>query len=597
MKIIRIDLNNKKYKIEEIPEEWYRKYIGTRGIGVKYYYEEVDSNVSPLGEENKIIIMTGPFNGTSVFSSPKFTATTKSPLTGFYGEASTSGGKFASYLKLQGIDGIIVEGKSDSPIHLHIEEGKVLFNDANKLWGLPITETERLLKRGRDLQCAIIGPAGENLVKFACVRVERRTFGRCGIGAVFGSKNLKAITIAKGNGKIKVADEEALKEANKEFFKRLRETPFTGKVRPMYGTTHLVEGMNDAGILATRNFQKGQFKNAERIGSKRFREEFRMFDGTCERCPIACEKSTLVKKGEYAGTTHSGPEFETIWAFGPQCENSSLESILKANRLCNELGMDTITTGNLMGFLMECYEKGLIKDEDLGGSFKWGDHKKIIELIKKIAYREDIGDMLAEGTRSLSKKLKAEDFAIHVKGMELPAYDPRGLLGMGLAYATSSRGGCHLRMITIREELLGDRYAVEGKAELIKEGQDIRTAYECAGLCYTATVAIDFQLFTKIFNSVTGLNYSESELKKVGERVYNLERLSAVKDGITRKDDTLPERFFKEKLKEGPADGRIISKEDFNKMLDEYYKLRGWDLKTGLPTSQKLSELGINVRR
>jgi len=591
-KILRIDLTTRNYQIEELPEDVYTKYIGSRGIGSELFYNEVPAGIDPFSAENKIIIMSGLFNGSRVPATSKHTWTTKSPLTGFYGEGSTSGGKFGIYLKRNGYDGAIIEGCSEDPVYITIQDGKVSFHNAKYLWGLTITETERILKeKNRDVQAAIIGPAGENKVYYAGVRVERRSVGRTGIGSVMGSKKLKAIGVLHCNKSYEVYDEKKYSILVKKFYRSIRENDFTAETRRLYGTTYLFEFINENGLMPTRNFQFSKFeKDISEFNCKNIRQKYVIKDEACYRCPIVCGKKMLVSDGQYAGTSNSGPEWEAMWAFGPQCDNNCFPAIIKANEICNELGLDTISTGNVIGFAMECFEKGIIGEKDIGYNLNWGNHKAMMKLIHDIAYRNKFGNYLADGTKRIAGKLGVEDIAIQVKGLELPVYDPRVTWGMGLAYATSSRGGCHMRSFTPTTELNGlggGPQSIEGKAEFVVNDQNLRALYEATGQCFTSTAAVTPEFYAELINAVTGLQLTEDDLYIIGERIYNMERLLAKQEGISRKDDTLPGRLFNEEVKNGPHAGIKLPKDEFEKMLDNYYSIRGWDLENGFPTKNK----------
>ncbi len=599
-KILRVDLKDQTSKVESVPENYYRKYLGSRALGAKYYYDEVGAEVDPLGEESKIFIMMGLLNGTGVPAAPKHTWVSTSPLNGFYGEGSTSGGYFGSYLKAHGFDGLIVENRAEEPVYFLIGEDGVEFHSAKSVWGLPVSEAEREIKESNcGSQLALIGPAGENLVRYAAVRVERRTVGRTGLGAVMGSKNLKAVGVQppaqKSERYMEPAYPEKFAELRKEFYDKIMETEFTSKTRRLYGTHHMFDFINENGAMPTKNFQGSQYqKDTEQFNHKYIRENYLLEDKACELCPIVCEKKVMAEEGKYAGSS-SGVEWETIWSFGPQCDNNSFPVVIEANRLCNELGLDTISTGNVVGFVMECSERGLLDDE-LEYSVQWGDDEAILNLVRDIAFRQDFGDELAKGSREVARKLGVEDIAMQVKGVELPAYDPRSLWGMGLAYATASRGGCHLRSFTPSAELEGlggGRCSPRGKAEFVVNDQNIRTTYESAGQCFTATAAITPEFFARLLSAVTGFDFTEDELYEIGERGYNIERLLAVRAGIKRKEDTLPDRVFQEDIPAGPTAGNRLKREAFEEMLEEYYGLRGWDEK-GCPKEEKLAELKID---
>ncbi len=596
--ILRVNLSEQEYQVEELDEELYKEYIGSRGLGSKLFHEEVPGGIDPFAEENKIFIMAGALNGTKVPAAPKHTWVSQSPLNGFYAEGSTSGGSFAPYLKQNGFDGIVIEGKADRPMYFVVEDGEVSFHKAEKYWGLKVTEAERPIKeRFPDMQTAIIGPAGENKVRYAAVRVERRSVGRTGLGAVMGSKNLKALGVMPGEEEVEVADEEKMDELISDFYEQIRVTQFTSETRRKYGTTHMFDFINDNGVMPTKNFQLSMFeKDTSDFNHETIREKFTIEDEACHRCPIVCGKKMLAREGKYAGSSNAGPEWETMWSFGPQCDNNSMEVVIKANELCNELGLDTISAGNVVGFAMECYERGLITEEDLGYELDWGDDEAILQLVRDIASQRNFGAELAEGTIRVAEDLGVEDIAMQVKGVEIPAYDPRSVWGMGLAYATSSRGACHLRSFTPSAELEGlggGRTSIEGKAEFVVNDQNIRGTFEAAGQCFTSTAAITPKFYAKLLSAATGLDLSENDLYEIGERIYNVERLLAEREGYKRDSDTLPGRLFNEEVKNGPAEGEILPEDKFLEMLEEYYELRGWNPEDGTPTEEKLSELGL----
>jgi aldehyde:ferredoxin oxidoreductase len=598
-RVMRVDLSERASQIEELPESICSDFVGSRGIGARLLRDEVPAGSDPFGPENRLIFMTAPFNGTKVICSPRVCCLAKSPLNGFYGEASSSAGRIGEFLKTNGVDGLIIEGHADAPTYLVIANGQVTFRSARDVWGLPTTAAAETIKsQTGGAQVAVIGPAGEKLSPLACVKAEKRSFGRTGLGAVMGSKNLKAIAVHRGPEAVAVADPETLSALVKEFAERIEESEFTSVVRRTYGTTHMLETINDEGMLPTRNFQQAVFEGAPNLTHHAFAKTVKFADGACSRCTIRCEKTSLVRSGPYAGATYVGPEWETIWAFGPQCGNGSLESIIEINRVCSELGMDTISAGSTIGFAMECIQRDLLHDGDFGFSLRWGDDEAILRLLRMMAYREGYGDLLCRGTRTAAAEIggESETFAMQVKGLELPAYDPRGTIGFGLALATSSRGACHLRAFTPMIELSGwggGRFSPEGKAELVRDDQDKRAAYEATGVCFTASSVGDEEFFARLLGAVTGEEWDGESLLRVGERTYNVERLLAMREGLGRGDDTLPERLFADPVPEGPVAGRKIERDDFEQMLAEYYELRGWDAETGAPTGSKLEELGV----
>lgn len=596
-KLLRVNLSKNEVKIENLREELAEEYLGGRGFGVRILLNEVGSKIDPFDPKNKVILATGPLTGTTTPSAPKYTLTTKSPLTGILLQSSASG-YFAPELKFAGYDCVVIEGRAEQPSYLWINEGNVEIKEAPWLWGLTTDVAQRLLKEVTDsrAQIACIGPAGEHLVRYAGIICDWRALARGGAGAVLGSKRLKAIAV-RGEGKeLRISNSKEFNETVDQVYEIIRKDPLTSEIYPKYGTTHTMQAINAAGMYPTKNFQEAIFKGAERTSPEALRNKMFLRSKSCYRCPIACTKISAVKDGPYAGATTRGPEYETLWAFSAQCANDSLEAVIAANELCDRMGIDTISAGNVIGFAMECFEKGLITKEDTDGAeLSFGNAASMLELIRKIAYRKGIGNTLAEGVRLASQRIgkDSERFAMHVKGMELPAYDPRGAWGMGLAYATANRGGCHLTAWTISTEVYSGRYerfSIEEKAKIVKEEQDIRAAVACTGLCIFAVKAMPLQTRSKIISSlvssVTGIELSKGGFLEIGRRVYDLERLYNVNAGISRKDDTLPARIFEESVPEGPAKGQVIKRQDFEKMLDEYYLLREWS-KNGIPTGQK----------
>jgi len=591
-RILKVDLSSGSIESCETPERLARAFIGGRGLGAAFLYKEMPQGVDPLSEGNVLIFMTGPATGLPIPACARWEAVTKSPLTGMY-LCSSVGGFFGARLKFAGFDGIILSGKSRSPVWLDVVDGEAELHDAGEIWGLNTEETEISIQRklkDKRVSVASIGPAGENLVKFASVQVDMRSggrsgsLGRGGVGAVMGSKRIKAIAV-RGRGKIEVADEEGLNSLARELRKELK--------LDEVGTPWLVDEINEAGMFPTYNFQRGTFEGSRRINAKAMRK-FVKRHTACHACSISCGKTTVVVGGRYDGSIVDGPDYETIWSFGPQCGVDQFEAIVSANMWCDLYGLDTISTGNVIGFAMECYERGLLSEKDTGGlELKFGNHEVAVGLVRKIAFREGLGDLLAEGTLVAAKRIGrgAESFAIQVKGMELPAYDPRGAWGMALGYATACRGGCHLKAWTIGDEVVARRYerfSTEGKAKLVMDFQNLRAVEDSFGLCVMGRKVIGKEELARIWAITSGWNVSVSELMRIGERIYDLERLLAVRDGISREDDTLPPRILKDPLPN--LDGSTIGEENFEKMLDEYYALRGWD-RQGRPTREKTQEL------
>jgi aldehyde:ferredoxin oxidoreductase len=590
-KIIRINLSKEKITFEEVPKEWLKKYLGGRGLAARYYYEEVSPYTSPLSPENKLIIMTGPLTGTNVWGSSKAHIATKSPLTNIY-TISNAGGHFGAYIKKAGYDGIIIEGRASRPSYISIIDDEVKINKAEDLWGLKISDSQKALldKLGStNGTIACIGPAGERLSKIASVQVDfpglRRggCFGRGGIGAVMGSKNLKGILVS-GSKEVEIAEPDKLSEYLRSNVTLLRETT---SYHTKYGTAQYIDSLYELGAYPLMNFTKTRVEEhlIAKLSSKVFREEFVVKDVACYRCPIACGKYARPNNEEYKDL-RSKPEYETIWSFGPHCGVFDYNYIVAANNFADDYGLDGISAGYVIGFCMELYERGILYREKTGGlELKFGDGETLTELTILIGERRGFGEKLADGAVRAAQSIghNAEYYVMHVKGMELTAYEPRAFYGMGLAYATSSRGACHnVGGWTIRDELLKpkiDRYAVKGKGLLVKGIQDVRGYVDSLGLCTIPRRALNFTDTPKpeVLKFVTGVELDE-DLNTIGERVYNLERMILNREGIRRKDDMLPKRLMMEPIPDGPAKGHVLSPDIFNTMLDEYYAARRWSM-------------------
>jgi len=607
-KILRVDLWTGKIREEKLPDRILRNWIGGRGLGVYLMLKEVDPKIDPLSPANKAIVLTGPLTGIpGVPSSGRWVSVTKSPLTNTIHD-SHCGGKFGPELKFAGVDAIIIEGESDEPVYLWIYDGKAELRCAKHLWGKDVHATTDMIKEelageiGKDeaeqIKVACIGPAGENLVRFAAIISDyNRAAGRGGHGAVWGSKKFKAIAV-RGHRKVPVADEVKFREAVKKAMDKIKKHPVTSESLPKYGTAVLVNIINKHGIFPTRNFQTGVFPEADKISGERLAETLLdkelVKKEICWGCPIGCARGTRVTTPPWTGEG-GGPEYETIWAFGAQCGVSSLEAVTKANYLCNELGLDTISMGHVIGTLMELVEKGKIPKEKLRGlRVEWGSAEAIVELTWRTAYRSGIGDDLAEGALRLAKKYGVPEVAMVVRGQELPAYDPRGAQGHGLGYATSNRGGCHLRAYLIAPEVLGvpelvDRFSTKGKPQLVKHFQDVFAVIDSLVLCKFTCFAIWAEEYAALLSAVTGWDYKPEDIEKIGERIWNAERVfNILAFGDGREYDTLPKRLLEEPMPEGPAQGHVVK---LAEMLDEYYKVRGWI--DGRPTRAKLEELGL----
>lgn len=607
--ILRINLTDQTAKKEDLPLEIAKNFIGGAGLGIKYLFDEVKSGTDPLGPDNKLIFASGPLSGTSVPCASRMAVTGKSPLTGAVGMA-LSGGHFPVELKFAGYDALIIEGKSEKPVYVWIKDGEVKFRSAKKLWGMKTLDTQQIIKndlKDQNVRIACIGPAGENQVKIACIINEWRAFGRKGLGAVMGSKNLKAIAV-RGSGEVAIADKEKLKAARGKFTEAMKESHVLYPRFSKLGTPMVVDHTCALGIFPTKNFSTtGEYEPVDKLGVE-VQETRNVGSEACYNCPVGCSQIKLAKTGAYAGVLTEGPEFETMFSFGGVTGVENIDAVIAADRLADELGLDTISSGVTVAFAMELYEKGILSKEDTGGlELNFGNDEAMLAVIKQMAYREGIGDILADGTKAAAEKIGkgSEKYAMHVKGLELPAYDVRGAKAHGLGFATSYTGADHCRGYAF-QEIFGipvprevDRFTAEGKGELTKWNQDLRTATTdaptmCAFLLDMAVVGIATENTAALMEAVTGLEFTLEEVMQVGERINNLARAFNVREGFTRADDTLPERLLTEPLKAGASKGHFINKAELTQMLDEYYAARGWDVKTGAPTSEKLSELGLD---
>jgi aldehyde:ferredoxin oxidoreductase len=584
-KILRVNLSAGTFREETPGADFLAAWLGGRGLAARLVYEEVPPCCDPLGPANKLVFAAGPLAGTAVPGAGRFAACARSPLTGTIFD-SNAGGVWGVMLKRCGYDALVIEGVSPRPVTLSIVDRVVTLEDASALWGLDTAETTgRLLEMsGPGASVACIGPAGENQARMAAVINDRhRALGRGGLGAVMGSKKLKSIAL-RGDQKVPVADPEKLDFFIYETSKWIKASPITAQGLPEFGTAVLVNLINELGVFPSRNFQESQFDAAASISGEALAESFASGRTGCHRCPVQCGR--LVKIG--AGST-TGPEYESLWALGPQCGIDDLETIVRANALCNELGLDTITTGSTIGCAMEMAEKGL-----LDCSLKFGDRTGLLTAIKDMACRSGFGDRLAEGSLRLAASCGAPQYAMQVKGLELPAYDPRGLVGLGLGLATGNRGGCHLQAYMVGPEALGvpkmvDRFETGGKAGLAINQQNIGAAIDSLVACRFINLAVSEEYFARLLTAVTGVKYLPQDLHRAGERIWNLERLYNLKAGFTAADDTLPHRLLEEPVAAGPCRGRTV---DLEPMLKEFYRFRGWDT-SGVPTPKKLAQLGL----
>lgn len=599
-KILRVNLTLGEVTKEPLDEEMARKYLGENGFAAKILYDELEAGIDPLSEENKLLLMTGPTVGTGIATAARTCLATKSPETDLFLD-SYAGGFWGPEIKYAGFDGIIVEGKSEKPVYINIEDGEVEIKDAEHLWGKDTVEAQRILKEEEgECQIACIGPAGEKLSRIACTILGIRACGRGGSGAVWGSKNLKAISV-KGSGGLKVPDQEKFEEFTEKLLEAVYDNPATAEVLPEYGTPAVVGPQNEVGVLGTRNWQKETFEDADELMGQKMTDTMLVKAKACFACPIRCTRYNYVSEGDYEGTLAEGPEYETIFALGSMCSNSSLESIAKADILCDMYGLDTIAAGGVIAYAMESFEKGVLTEEDTDGlDLSFGNDKALVEMVRKIGEREGLGDILAEGVKRAAEEINvgSEAWAIHSKGMEVAGHTARGMYGHSLGYMAGTRGGSHHdSRPTLERKGQVDRKSVEGKGEFSAKINDMMTFNDCIGVCDMLEGVLGAEKVTEFHkecvNAVTGMDLSLEEAREIADRVYTLERCFNVREGIRRKHDILPYRFMHEPIPEGPSEGMKISPEIRRELLNQYYEYRGWDEETGIPKKEKLEELDL----
>ncbi|MDQ0340381.1 aldehyde:ferredoxin oxidoreductase [Caldalkalibacillus uzonensis] len=589
-----VDLTAGTVEYRKPKEEDLLKYVGARGLGVKYLFDHQIYKVDPLSPDNMLCVMTGPLTGTRINMSGRLCVVTRSPLTGTVTD-SHMGGWTAARLKWAGFDNLIFTGKSDKPVYLYVENGQAELRDASHLWGQGTRATVQYMRDqyGKDVSVMAIGQAGENQVLFAnFINEDDRSAGRGGTGAVAGSKNLKAIVIKaaqKGNMPEPARPDE-YSQAVKAGLAAIMEGALTAPKKgglSVYGTNVLMNIINEVGALPAKNSKETYFETADEISGETVRNELLVSDPTCHACPVACKIEVEVKEGPYKTRVESF-EYESAWALGPNCGTSNKEAVAYLIDLCNEYGLDTIELGNTLSTAMEAYEKGLHQEPIL-----WGDVDTMIALTEKLARREGFGDVLANGTARAAKHFGDPDIAMVVKNQAIPAYDPRGIQGIGLGYATSNRGACHLRGYTVASEIAGipeptDRLKPEGKGELLKIFQDLHAFSDSLDLCKFSAFSENADLYAQQYTAVVGIDLNGEDIMRIGERVYNLERYFNNLAGFGYEDDFLPKRFLQEPA--GGGSKGAVSHLDV--MLNEYYQVRGWE--KGVVTKEKLQELGIN---
>lgn len=616
--ILRVDLSKGRVSKEPLEMEFAHKYIGGRGFNSKALYDEIKPGVEPLGPDNRLIFGIGPCNGTPVPGSSRFTITAKSPMSGFIGD-SNSGGSFGSNLKYAGYDMIIVEGQAEKPVYLWIDGSQVQLRDAGHLRGKTTQETRRAIEKevgDPRISVVSIGPAGENLVKFACIIADMgRASGRTGMGAVMGSKKLKAVAV-RGTKGVKVSDHRLLEDTIKEIVQTYLKDEVRYKMFARAGTMAMTRGIHDQqGAMPFRNFQRGTSEQFESISPERFIPYF-VKAASCYHCPILCDHPYVIGSGRFAGTTGANVEIGNPWQLGAIYGISDPEVVLRASALTNDYGLDYMDTGGHIAFAMECWEKGLLSKADTGGlSLEWGNTDVVLKLIEQIAYRQGFGDLLAETIREIVKRIGqgSEKFAIESKNLYADFSDVRARKSWALGGAVSARGLEHCRgnvfieldpdtgFDPARGQIYGepdkrvDRLSEAGKGYIVKWYEDARSFENCMEMCSFLTFWCPKTLgipgtYASLYNAVTGSDFTDKDVLRTGERLVNLERAFNIREGLTRKDDSLPDRFTREPMPDGASKGQVVRLEP---MVDEYYEARGWERQSGLITRQKLVELDL----
>ena len=600
-RILNVNLSSGQVDIETFDEMFARQYLGGNGFAIRLLYERLAAGIDPLAPENMIVFAVGPTTDTTVPGATRCCAGTKSPLTGLFFD-TTFGGMFAAAQKRSGFEAVAITGRAAQPVYLLVHEDGADIKPAADLWGRYTQETNHAIqeREGSNVEVCAIGPAGENRVRFACAvhtwdKSRDGVAGRGGLGAVMGSKHLKAVAVS-GSRKTSVADPEAIKTLLGE----TRDTMKTGTAAlKNYGTTILVNMVNKIGALGVRNLQTEQYDKADAISGETYKAAYFDKDTTCFKCPVACGKDFHVDDGEYAGTRWKMPEYETIFALGSMLDNAHKGSIVKANELCDQLGMDTISLGVTLAFAFECFEKGLLGREDVGRELNFGDYYAILELIEDTAYRRGFGDRLAEGSARLADQLggEASRFLYAVKALEMPAHSARVLKGMSLGYATSTRGGSHHdTRPTLQYGTEHDNTTTDGKPEFAVHNQHFTAVGDSLTQCrFVSERGFGSMLnehYPRMINAVTGWNLSLEDVERIGERIWNLERAFNVREGVGRRQDVLPHRVMHEPVPEGMHQGMHCPPDELGGMLDEYYALRGWTT-DGVPTAERLHSLEL----
>ncbi len=603
-KTLKVDLTTGKWSVKTFDEEYVRSYLGGQGFAVELVYHGTPAGTDALAPESVLAMAGGAFDGFPVPTGGKTAFAAKSPQTGTLAE-SIMGGVIGAELRHAGYDALEIVGRAETPSYLFIEDETIEIEDASDLWGRSTRETPELLrkKHGWDVKVACIGVAGEKLVKFACIDCEERQAGRAGLGAVMGSKNLKAIAI-RGTKDLEPADPGALMEIALRYQRIMEDAP-SFKEDTVYGTGEFLGWINkEKGVFPTRNWQEGVFEEREKIDPYYWATRYVSKNKACFSCTKPCGKLFEIKSGKFAGVAVDGLEYETLYSLGAACGNASIESAARGNEICDVLGMDTISAGVTIGFAMELVQRGVLTVGEVGMNLTFDNAEDAVpQMLELMGRREGFGDVLADGVRLAAERIGkgAERYAIHTKGMEPPAYDVRGMKGHGLAYMTSTRGACHLRAGFYAPELVGkfwrwegiDRQSPEGKGAMVATMENFMCVYDSVGLCKFSRGFFLIERLCEVLEAITGLRFTEDELLRIGERIHNMKGHFNFREGVIRKDWLLPTRIREDPIPDGPSKGSLITTEQMDRMLDDYMAARGWTA-DGEPTAEKLQELDIS---
>lgn len=608
--ILRVNLTSGVIRTEDLNPCWARQTLGGAGLATRYLLELTPPGIDPLGSENVLIFMTGALTGTPCASASRYSVVAKSPQTGYWGQ-SNSGGFFGPALKWSGFDGVIFEGASPEPVYLSIMEGKAELREAGHLWGLTVPECDDRLQAeaGRPVTVACIGPGGENLVRYAAIMNNKhRAAGRTGMGAVMGSKRLKAIACG-GKRHISLHDKEEFMHVNQRQREFMDESILKIGIET-FGTNMIADMVNVRGGYPTRNWQSGTFEQIDNVNGQAMTDQILVEGVRCFACPVACGRGTEIRQGKWQGAHGEGPEYETVDTLGAMCGVDDLNAITMANYRCNEYGLDTISTGASIAFAMECYQRGILNvDQTSGRALVFGDAELVVDLVEQIGRREGLGDLLAEGTRCMAERLGcgSAHFAMQVKGLELPAYDPRAAKLTGLGYVTANRGGDHMNgyivgpsfidlpFLIVEDSTIHDPFVADPRdAQVLIDMENALSVLDALGGCKFMGILLSADEITDLVRAATGWDFDVDEFRKCGDRLQNMARAYCAREGLRREQDTLPGRLMLDPLPDGPAQGMLLDRLSLEKMKDAYYELRGWDVVTGVPTPARLSDLELD---